>query len=267
MRIVSLNAWGGREWAALSVWLPGVGTDILCLQEVIRAPVPSPDWLVYADPNRRLDQRADLFNDVSRRLPGHVGRFIAAARGPLSDTDGQVCPSDHGLGLWHRRDLNPLDVEERFVHGSYRPDGWGPEPVPRRMQAIRLETTGGDLVVAHMHGLRDPRGKRDTPARVDQARALRAGLERLAKPGDRIVLGGDFNLLPGSETFDILAPLGLVDLVVARGIEDTRTVLYEKPQRHANYMLVTPNVEVRAFEAPAEPVLLDHRPLILDIAY
>ena len=261
MRIVSLNAWGGREWPALAAWLPEIGADVLCLQEVIRAAEPSPDWLVYADPFRTLDQRADLFADVSRCLPGHAGWFSAAAQGPLRDAEGRVYRSDHGLGLWHRRDLAVTAVEDGFVHGSYRVEGWGAEPVPRRMQAVRV----AGLVVAHLHGLRDPAGKGDTPARADQAHALRAGLERLAQPGDRIVLGGDFNLLPGSETFDILAPLSLKDLVTARGIKGTRTALYEKPQRHANYMLVTPNVEVRAFEVPATPILSDHRPLILDI--
>ncbi len=262
MRIVSLNAWGGREWEALADWLPEIGADVLCLQEVIRAAEPSPDWLVYTDLVRTLDQRTDLYADVSRSLPNHEGRFVAAAQGSLRDAEGRDYRSEHGLGLWRRRDLAITGTEEGFVHGSYRADGWGPEPVPRRMQAVRFE----GLVVAHFHGLRDPAGKGDMPARAAQARALRAGLDRLAQPGDRIVLGGDFNLLPGSETFDILAPLGLRDLVTGRGIEDTRTALYKKPQRHANYMLVTPNVEVLGFEVPATPILSDHRPLILDIA-
>jgi endonuclease/exonuclease/phosphatase family metal-dependent hydrolase len=43
------------------------------------------------------------------------------------------------------------------------------------------------------------------------------------EPGDLTVVCGDFNLLPASERFQILAELGLVDLV---GDADTRTSRY-----------------------------------------
>jgi endonuclease/exonuclease/phosphatase family metal-dependent hydrolase len=73
------------------------------------------------------------------------------------------------------------------------------------------------------------------------------------------------NLLPGSETFAILGRLGLTDLVTARGFSDTRTSFYRKDNRHADYLLVTPNVDVRRFEVVESPEVSDHRPLMLDI--
>ena len=72
--------------------------------------------------------------------------------------------------------------------------------------------------------------------------------------------------MPGSALFAIMADLGLQDLVTKRGLTDTRTALYKKPQRHANYMFVSDSVQISAFSAPATPVVSDHRPLILDVA-
>ncbi|WP_373352759.1 endonuclease/exonuclease/phosphatase family protein [Pseudoroseicyclus sp. CXY001] len=268
MRIVSLNAWGGQCWEALADWLPAAAPDVLLLQEVTRAPVPSPDWLTYRDPYRQLDQRADLFGDICRLLPRHQPAFAAAARGTLQDAAGTEIPSEHGLGTWIAPHLAVTASLSRFVHGAFRADGWGEEPVPRTAQGFRLAdpATGRALAVAHMHGLRDPSGKGDTSARRAQAEALLALVRDVAAPGDPLVVAGDFNLLPGAETFAILARAGLKDLVTSRGHKDTRTALYPKPGRFADYCLVTPDIPVAAFTVPAEPVVSDHRPLILDLA-
>ncbi|MHC2215618.1 exonuclease III [Rhizobium leguminosarum] len=38
MRIISLNAWGGRLHEALITYVTEADPDVLCLQEVLRAP-------------------------------------------------------------------------------------------------------------------------------------------------------------------------------------------------------------------------------------
>ncbi len=269
MRLVSLNAWAGQVWPAFSAWVPSVGADILCLQEVTRAPVPSPDWLVYADAERRLDQRTDLLADVSTLLPqGHQAFFAPMMRGPLTDAYGTAFASEFGNAIWVARPLAVSGYMHRFVHGTYRPDGWGAPPVPRPIQVMRLHdpVSMRPFVLAHLHGLRDPAGKGDTPDRARQAKAILAAIADLRQPGDPVVLCGDLNLLPDSETFATLATIGLVDLVTARGHMDTRTSFYTKPQRFADYVCVTPDVRVLDFDVPATPEVSDHRPLILDFA-
>ncbi len=77
-----------------------------------------------------------------------------------------------------------------------------------------------------------------------------------------MVVCGDFNLLPDSETFDVLAAIGLTDLV---GAADTRTSHYRKPVRHASYLLVSDVAAVKQFEILTDPEVSDHRALILDI--
>jgi endonuclease/exonuclease/phosphatase family metal-dependent hydrolase len=267
LRIVSLNAWGGRCWPALDRWLAVERPDVLCLQEVTRAPLRAPPWLRYTDPEREFDQRSDLFGDVCKTLPQHQPWFAPAARGPLTDANERAWISEHGIACWVAPHLAVTERIQGFVHGRFRRDGWGEEPVPRAMQAMRIEHpfTGVSVVLGHLQGLRDPSGKGDTPERARQAMRARALMEGLVGQGEGMILGGDLNVLPGSQTFEILAEAGLRDLVAAHGIEDTRTSLYDEPVRFADYMLVNEAVAVRAFEVPPEPLLSDHRPLILDI--
>ena len=75
-------------------------------------------------------------------------------------------------------------------------------------------------------------------------------------------MAGDLNVLPDSETFEVLARSGLVDLV---GRADTRTSAYPKPVRHAGYLLVSDRDAVSSFEVLTAPEVSDHRPLVLDL--
>lgn len=60
----------------------------------------------------------------------------------------------------------------------------------------------------------------------------------------------------------MLAGIGLVDLV---GTADTRTSRYQKPLRHASYLLVSDLGAVTHFDALATPEVSDHRALVLDL--
>jgi endonuclease/exonuclease/phosphatase family metal-dependent hydrolase len=125
-----------------------------------------------------------------------------------------------------------------------------------------VDPAGAAVLVAHVHGVRIASGKGDTPARRHQAQRLAALVDRVRQPDDLVVLAGDLNVLPGSETFDILAWTGLTDVV---GTADTRTSAYPKSVRHASYMLVSDPTSVASFQVLAEPEVSDHRPLVLDL--
>ncbi|MGO1974643.1 MAG: hypothetical protein ACTH2Q_16925 [Propionibacteriaceae bacterium] len=73
---------------------------------------------------------------------------------------------------------------------------------------------------------------------------------------------GDLNLLPDSETFEILGRIGLTDLV---GQADTRTARYPKPVRHASYLLVSDPAQVQQFEIDRSSEVSDHCPLVVEI--
>ncbi|KQV32420.1 metal-dependent hydrolase [Rhizobium sp. Root1203] len=267
MRIISLNAWGGKLHAALMPYLRKADPDVICLQEVTRSASVSSDWLEYRDGSHVLPQRANLFDEIRAVLPAHDAFFAPMARGKLFAGDTEVW-SEFGLATFVRRTLPVIGHAMDFVHGGFSADGYGPHPRARNAQCIRLfdYAAGRPVTVAQLHGLRDLAGKGDTPARHAQAAALVALIERVWYEGEQLVVCGDFNVLPGSITFEALDELGLTDLVVSRGHTDTRTSHYAKEGRFADYMLVTSNVEVTAFDVVAQPEVSDHRALLLEIA-
>jgi endonuclease/exonuclease/phosphatase family metal-dependent hydrolase len=263
VRIVSLNAWGGAVFDQLAAWLPECGADVLCLQEVTLTPGLG-GWTRFDDGERALPQRANLFADVRAALPGHQAFFLASDAGPVSDGEGRR-RQDFGLAVFVDERIPVIGQQSSFVHGSFVDHReWSIADRPRIAQGVRLVDRPGDrtVTVVHVHGLRDPRGKQDTPARRAQAERLASLVSGARAPDDLVVVCGDLNLLPDSETFDVLGALGLVELV---GSADTRTSLYPKPLRHASYLLVSDPGAVERFEIPAEPEVSDHRPLVLDI--
>lgn len=267
MRIVSLNAWGGQLWPALAPWLGEIEADLFCLQEVIRMPGPAPEWHVYEDPNRRIDQRSNLVADISGELSAHQAFFAPAVRGPVTDAKGNRLISEHGIASWISRQLAVIEVHQTFIYGAYRAEGWGPEPYPRAVQLFRIADEGGrTALIMQFHGIRQQVGKGDTPERHQQAENAQAILSQHMRDGEPTILMGDFNLLPDSAFFPTMAELGLHDLVTGRGHTDTRTSLYTKPVRFADYLLVNDAVTVDAFDVPAQPEVSDHRPLILDLS-
>lgn len=265
MRVLCLNGWGGRLHEELVAYVKAVNPDVLCLQEVVHTSLARRKVLSYRDGGADLPQRANFFTDVAAALPAHAATFCPAARGNLWDGDVAV-PSEWGLATFVRRTLPVIGQAQGFVHGAFGPDGYGAHPRSRSAHVVRVWDYGGGypVTIGHMHGLRDPAaGKGDTPARRLQAERLAALVASVAKPDERVVVCGDFNVLPGSETFAVLGGLALEDIVTGRGFSETRTSLYRKPERYADYMLVNPAVAVAAFDVVAAPEVSDHRALLL----
>jgi endonuclease/exonuclease/phosphatase family metal-dependent hydrolase len=195
-----------------------------------------------------------------------VAQFCQSAQGELWDGDTDV-PSRWGLATFVRQSLPIIEQVQGFVHKAFSPHAYGDHPRPRLAHAIRVfdYDRNRTVCIAHMHGLRDPAGKMDTPERSAQARRLAALLRAIAKPGEPLVVCGDFNLEPDSETFVILADLGLRDLVTGRGFTSTRTSHYLKPGRFADYMLVNDAVGILRFDVVKDPEVSDHCPLLLEM--
>ncbi len=266
MQIMCLNGWGGKLHDRLIPYLQAKNPDVLCLQEVVHSPEAKKNWLTYRDGDHILPQRANFFRDVTTALPNHVAIFCPAAQGVLWDGDASV-PSQWGLATFVHKSLPIIAQRQSFVHKEFSPNGYGDHPRSRSAHAIRVHDFANDtpVTIAHMHGLRDLAGKMDTPDRAAQAHRLNGLAQSVADPNDPLIVCGDFNVEPGSETFDIFGKAGLTDLVTARDFPGTRNALYKKPERFADYMLVNENVRVRSFDVIYSPEVSDHCPLILEI--
>ena len=248
---------------ALGPWLRATEADVVCLQEVTRTPGLT-GWTAFDDGERTLPQRANLYDDVRRLLPTHQAMFVTSDAGPVSDEFGNRHRQDFGIATFVAEHIPVVGLQSEFVHGAFVDhEEWTTNGRPRAALATRLvdRATGRGVTVVQLHGLRDPAGKHDTPARRSQAERLAGLVHRSREPEDVVVVCGDMNLLPDSELFVVLAELGLVELV---GTADTRTRRYGKQVRHASYMLVSDPGAVR-FEVISEPEVSDHRALLLEI--
>ena len=266
MRIMCLNGWGGKLHDRLIPYLRAAAPDILCLQEVIHTPAASKGWLTYRDGDHVLPQRANFFREVAAALPDHAATFCPAAQGVLWDGEETVS-SQWGIATFVRASFPIIGQAQAFVHKSFSPDGYGQHPRPRNAHAIRIYDFDKQwtVCIAHMHGLRDLRGKMDTPERLAQARRFAALITYLKEEHDRLIVCGDFNVEPASKTFDVLSEMGLTDLVTTRDFSGTRTSYYKKAGRFADYMLAGASVDVIAFDVVEQPEVSDHRPLLLEI--
>ncbi len=261
-----LNGWGGRLHDELGAYLRAAQPDVLCLQEVVHTPTAARDWLTYRDGSHVLPQRANFLRDVRTALPRHMATFCPAAQGLLWDGDVPT-PSQWGLATFIREDLPVIAQTQGFVHRRFSADGYGDHPRSRTAHAARVFDLESDraVTIAHMHGLRDPGGKADTTERLAQAHRFARLVASVAEPGDPVIACGDFNVEPQSQTFAVLAEIGLRDLVTRSGADGTRTSHYAKPGRFADYMLVNDAVTVQGFEVVTDPEVSDHRPLVLTI--
>jgi len=266
MRIMCLNAWGGTLHDRLLPYLADAAPDVLCLQEVIHSPATGAEWLTYRDGSHILQQRANLFREVCRALPGHAATFCPAAQGVLWDGDRSV-PSRWGLATFVGEVHAVTGQAQGFVHKSYGADGYGTHPRSRSGHGVRLHdhVRNRAVSVTHMHGLRDLRGKMDTPERDRQAERLLALAERVTEPGGLSIICGDFNVAPDSATLRLLRDAGFAELVTRHAPDGTRSSHYSKPGRFADYMLISDERAVEGFAVIRHPEVSDHCPLLLEV--
>jgi endonuclease/exonuclease/phosphatase family metal-dependent hydrolase len=266
MKVMCLNGWGGKLHEPLIAYLESEQPDVLCLQEVVHSPETDREWLTYRDGNHVLPQRANFFREVASALPGHAAVFCPAAQGVLWDGEVSV-PSQWGLATFVHRSLPVIRQAQSFVHKGFSAHGYGDHPRSRSAHAVCVYDYSRDRAVSitHMHGLRDLRGKMDTPEREEQARRLLSLSHCVSEPGDLRVVCGDFNVDPDSETLRLLKDAGLTELVTALGFDSTRTSLYTKPSRFADYMLLNEPEAVVGFKVVSQPEVSDHCPLVLQL--
>jgi hypothetical protein len=129
-----------------------------------------------------------------------------------------------------------------------------------------IKTSDGSLSVCNVHGLARPGEKLDNPDRIAQSRIL-IDLFR-QRPGQKVI-GGDFNILPDTESIRMFAKDGYVDLISAWNIPTTRNRLaWENYPGHelyySDYVFVSPDMQVNNFIV-LQNEISDHLPMILEV--
>lgn len=239
MEIITLNTWGGRvKESLMDFFAKNKSIDIFCLQEI------------YHEATKPLVEdkgdRYNLFSEITGVLTGHEGFFR---------------PSIEGYGLAMFVSKNILITEEGSVCVYEVENYTGGANHPRNLQYVCFEKNGEKYMVINMHGLWNGQGKTDTEDRLKQSLNVRNFMDRF--DGCKKILCGDFNLRPDTESVTILEK-GMRNLIKENEVTSTRTSLYTKSERYADYIFVSPDVEVSDFKVLPDEVS-DHSALFLKI--
>lgn len=226
-------------------------TDIFCLQEVWSAP--------YAHLEGRLAGGVPLINeaimthalhDISAVLPNHHALFYPHV-------------GDHyGLLMLIKKEYQIINEGDIFVYKQrgYISDADAGNHA-RNIQYATIIRNDQPVTVINFHGLWNGKGKTDTEDRIQQSKNILEFTKEIQNP---FILCGDFNLLLDTESIRIFEDAGLRNLIREFGITSTRTSFYAKPEKFADYVLISKGVELGDFKVLPHEVS-DHAPLLIEV--
>jgi endonuclease/exonuclease/phosphatase family metal-dependent hydrolase len=161
-----------------------------------------------------------------------------------------------------KKDIEILEEGEIFVykHKGYIPEGDLGNHA-RNIQYVKVSNSGNELSVINFHGLWNGKGKGDTEDRILQTKNILDFIENLSH---EIVLCGDFNLRPDTESIKLFEDAGMHNLIKEYGITSTRTSHYTKDEKFADYAFVSQGIKVKDFKILPDEVS-DHAALYIEI--
>lgn len=256
MKILSLNTWGGRAGTeGLLTFLERMkeDIDIFCLQEIWAAPY---EHFEGVSAGGLAIQHGAIMTKGLQEIANLLEEYEYFFHPHFMDNYGL-------LMLVHKR-VPVKGVGEVWVH---KEKGYIPEGDigfhPRNLQYVEIvDQNTRTFTVCNFHGLWNGKGKTDSEDRILQSKRI---IDFVQSRSGKVVVVGDFNLLPDTESIALLERAGMRNLVREYGVTSTRTPLYIKPEKFADYAFVTGSVAVKEFSVLPD-VVSDHAPIFLDCA-
>lgn len=254
MKIITLNTWGGRagKEGLLSFFSKHKDdTDIFCLQEIWSEAYTHLEG--YKAGGKEIDNQEIMVHGL-QEITSLLSNFIPYFRPHQGD--------HYGLLMLVNKNINVKVEGEVFVHKykGYIPEGDVGKHA-RNIQFITTEFGDSPLTIINFHGLWNGQGKGDSEDRLNQSKKIKEFVETLT---GNVVMCGDFNLLPNTESVKIIESIPLRNLVTDYGVTSTRTSHYTKPEKFADYIFVSKDIGVKEFKVLPDEVS-DHSPLFLEI--
>ena len=241
MKIISLNIWGGNcRDKLLAFFTDHQEVDVFCLQEVYHkatARVSTDDSPVCLD----------ILDQIGSKLPNHQVYFC-----PIVD-------GVYGIAMLVHTRVMVLAHRKHMIHHNPSYVGRGPTH-SRFLQHLECEFMQFKINIVNVHGLWNGNGKTDSATRIQQSKNIKDYTNSLMNP---VIICGDFNLRPDTESMSILNG-GMRNLITENQVLSTRTSLYEKEEKFADYIFISHPLEPAHFEVLTDEVS-DHAPLLVDI--
>ncbi|HRY31322.1 MAG TPA: endonuclease/exonuclease/phosphatase family protein [Candidatus Paceibacterota bacterium] len=247
MKIITLNTWGGKIKEPLFDFLKqNKDIEVFCFQEIFKGGLTEE----MENLTNISDANPSLYEDIVKILPNHVGIFCP------------VYKESYGTAIFVKKDIQILEQGDVFLYenktfpNSDEPDADN----SRKMQRVKLNTTNGILNIFNLHGHWVRGSKEDTSNRLEQSNII---LDQISKSVGPIILCGDFNLKPDTQSIKMIEDK-MVNLIRKYNIKTTRTKLYTKSEKFADYIFVSSDIKEKIFKV-LPYVVSDHTALLLEI--
>lgn len=256
MKLLTLNLWGGKVYKPLLKFIKENSglVDIFCFQEMFRS-----------SENRFSNGiKTNLYDDLSRILKDYVGFFAPTFTG--YDTEEKVdFDLRFGQATFVKKSIEVISEETIFVHGKfdYKPPVIIPGikeglDLPRNIHCLKIKINDKEMLIGNLHGYWLPDNKHDSPGSIKQMKIVKEIFTSFDGPK---ILAGDFNLRPDTESIRMLEN-DMKNLIIEYGVTSTRSNLHKRPEKFADYIMVSGKVQVNNFEVIDRHVS-DHLPLLL----
>lgn len=241
MKILQLNIWGGKLGKQIVELLDREKPDVVCFQEVIV--LPHEGSLLFT-------QFADIQSE---------SRFEHSFVSPAFGFTMMNHRADFGNAVMsHTPFINTTTV---FTRGDYNPtidlvDG---DYNMRNLQHVEMERDGKKLHILNHHGHHIRQHKLGNEETLRQCELI---AEYVKKLDGAVVLTGDFNLAPESESLGKLNAI-LVNHAMESGVTTTRTLLTHKTEV-CDYIFTSKSLVTSNFKVLPD-IASDHAALVIEI--
>lgn len=259
MKLISLNLWGGMLFQPLMQFLKewSLKTDIFCFQEVFNKRNRNA-------PTTKGPVRLDLLDRLREILPNFYIEYFPTSKG--HDLLGQVeLSTEIGLATCIKKDFAILSKVKHVIYGNLedrvREDFTN---IPRGLLEVKAVFQNQPVYIYNYHGIPKPGDKLDTKERIQQSKKIVGIMKKTSGPK---IFCGDLNLMPETESMQLIENAGFINLIKKFRIPATRNKIswqqYHTVQNFADYIFVSKEIGVKAFEVTYNEIS-DHLPMILE---
>lgn len=189
-------------------------------------------------------------------LTNYVGYFSEYIDGSYYGENSKDLNFKHGLACFVKKNLKQSFVGDAKLHDVEKKwNDYSGRFAGGAIQIILVE----DYAIANAHGLWQQSIKGDTEAKLAQSKTI---IDLMKKVKGKKIVCGDFNLLPDTRSIQLLRD-EYKDLIYDYKIESTRSSLYTKELRYADYIFMDKDILINSFSVPNLEIS-DHLPLILE---
>lgn len=238
LKVMTLNLWGGQIKEPLLKFIKTQqDMDVICVQEAYK---DAPEKICTNDDPVSLN----IFNELHEALPQHAAYFRP------------VVNNIYGIGMFVKKSVQVVGEGESKIYENPSYPGRGPTHT-RILQWLTCKVQDVTCTVVNVHGLWNGNGKTDTPERLLQSKNIVTFLQTLSTPK---ILCGDFNLRPDTDSIKLLES-HMINLIQHFNITCTRTPLYTKPEKFADYVFISGDIKPTTFKVLPDEVS-DHSPIV-----